>query len=239
MKHILPITAVLAAATLSHAAAQTPQSVTATFGDAYVGLSAGVLIPTDTDQTLTGAFAGAPVSGSGKLSYKPGVLVDLRAGYHFNPYLAAEADIAYSRYTYDSFDGTLTAGGFAVSGTKFDGHVTNWLGFVNAIVTPLGRKGFSPYVGAGIGASAYEAKVDSATVSNIGSFTVDSKTTNVDFAANAMVGFDYAVSDAVSVGARYRFIWTDSATTESSGGLTTESGNVRHHALSLTATYRF
>lgn len=238
MKHTAMIAAILAA-TATHASAQTMQGGTGRFGDAYFGLSAGALLPADTDQKIGGTLFGMPVSGSGKLRFKPGFIIDLRAGYHINPYLAVEGDLAYARYSYDKVAGQLNAGPLSNSEADFDGHVSNWLGFANAIVTPLGRSAFTPYVGAGIGFSSYEATVDSIGLGGLGRIAVASKTTNTDFAANALVGFDYAVTDALSVGARYRFIWTDSATSATTGGLTTEAGNARHHAVSAMATYRF
>jgi opacity protein-like surface antigen len=238
MKHTAMIAAILAA-TATHASAQTMQGGTRRFGDVYAGVSAGALFPADTDQKTSGTLFGVPVSGSGKMRFKPGFIVDLRAGYHLNPYLAVEGDLAYARYTYDKVVGQLTAGPLSIGESAFDGHVSNWLGFVNAIITPLGRSAFTPYVGAGIGFSSYEATVDAISVGGLGRVAVDSKTSNTDFAANALVGFDYAVTGAISVGARYRFIWTDSATSSATGGLTTEAGNARHHAVSATVTYRF
>lgn len=238
MKHIAMI-AVILAATVTHASAQTTQGGTQDFGNAYFGLSTGVMIPGDTDQKISGTFFGVPVSGSGKLRFKPGFIVDLRAGYHVNPYLAVEGDLAYARYSYDKVVGQLTAGPLPISESAFDGHVSNWLGFVNAVVTPLGRSAFTPYVGAGIGFSSYEATVDAISVGGLGRIAVSSKTTNTDFATNALAGFDYAVTHTISVGARYRFIWTDSATSATTGGLTTEAGNARHHVVSAMATYRF
>jgi hypothetical protein len=76
MKHIAMIAAILAA-TATHASAQTTQGGTRNFGNAYFGLSTGVLIPGDTDQKISGTIFGVPVSGSGKLRFKPGFIVDL------------------------------------------------------------------------------------------------------------------------------------------------------------------
>lgn len=237
MKFVVTIVATLIAAVAVPASAQTLQA-----GGLYVGLSAGALFPSGIDQTTRGTIAGLPVSGSGKLGFEPGAIVGARVGYQVNDYLAAEADLSYTRYRYDRMDGRLTAGPLAIDGSTFDGHVSKWLGFVNAVVTPWGRaglSGFSPYVGAGIGFSSYEAKVSSITAGSLGTLAVNSKTSKTDFAANAMVGIDYALTEHVSIGARYRFIWTDSAISETAGGITTESGNARHHVVATTLTYRF
>lgn len=233
------LVAALLAATVTHASAQPVPAGTSALGDAYVGVSAGALFANDTDQSISGSLSGVPVSGAGKLRFKPGFMIDLRVGYNINPYLAVEGDVGYARYSYDKVEGQLTAGTLSVNGSQFDGHVSNWLGFMNAIVTPLGRSTFTPYLGAGVGFSAYEATVNAISVNGLGRITVDSKTTNTDFAANALAGFDYAVTDSVSIGARYRFIWTDSATSSKTGDLTIAADNARHHVVSATTTYRF
>lgn len=234
MKSLMMSAAVLAAAMTSHASAQTVSA-----GGFYAGLSIGALVPSDTDQTTRGAVAGVPVSGSGKLGFKTGAAVGGRVGYRFGEHLAAEADLTYTRYRHDRLDGRLAVGPLAVDGAGFDGHVSKWLGFVNAVVTPWGRAGVTPYVGAGIGFSSYEATVNAIDTAAFGRLAMGSKTSKTDFAANAMAGVDWALTETVSVGARYRFIWTDSATTETSGGLTSEAGNARHHELATTLTYRF
>jgi len=239
MNRTLTVAAIITSAMISHASAQPALSVSQPFGDFYVGLSTGVLIPNDTDQKVTGTILGLPVSGAGKLHYKPGIIVDALVGYHINPYVAAEVDLAYARYEYDEIKGVLTVGPLTVNRSTFDGNVQYWMGFVNAIVTPLGRSGFSPYIGGGIGFSSYEAKINSISNPIVGVARINSTTTNTDFAANAIAGFNYAVSDNVAVGARYRFLWTDSARTATSSGLTSESSNAMHHILSATATYRF
>lgn len=221
------------------ARAQSAGSVTLPIGNAYVGFSAGALIPSDTRQSMGGTLYGMPVSATGKMRYKPGIIVDALVGYHLNPYLGGEFDLSYARYTYDRIDGTLHLGPTTVNGSNFDGNIQYWMGFANAIVTPWGRDRFVPYIGAGIGFSSYRARIDSASNPSLGTVAINSTTTNTDFAANALVGVDYAVDESFSLGVRYRYLWTDSARMVMSGTLTSDSSNATHHVLSARAVYHF
>jgi len=202
-------------------------------------VSAGALLPQDVHQTVSGSFFGLPVSGSGNFSYKPGFMIDGLLGYHYNDYLAAEADLAYSQYDDDKISGQIAVGPFVATGAKVDGNADTWWGFANGIVTPLGRAGFSPYVGGGLGFSAYDAKLNSITSSAFGVVPVNASTSGTNLAADAIVGFDYTVTSAFSLGARYRFIWTNSARTSTSMGITAKEDDALYHVFSVTAKYRF
>jgi opacity protein-like surface antigen len=233
------VVALLCAAPVPVVCAQPGQGATWQSGRLSVGVSAGVLMPGDTAQTVSGTALGLPVAARGTMSYKPGAIIDALAGYQFNDLVGGELTVSWARYDYDAIRGTLTAGPMTLHGGQVEGHVRYWMGFANAIVTPWGRARFSPYVGGGIGITDYVADLKSVDTGVLGRVALDSRTGHRDLAANAIAGFTYAVSPAVSLGARYRYLWTNSARTITSGGLTGHSSNATHHILSVTTSYRF
>jgi opacity protein-like surface antigen len=60
---------------------------------------------------------------------------------------------------------------------------------------------------------------------------------DTDFAADAIIGFDYAVSPQISIRARYQFLWVISAS--SGNGVTGSNSDFTGHVLTATATFRF
>lgn len=217
----------LAMPLLAHQAqAQMTVPATADFGRAYVGMGAGVVIPEDLHATFSGV-----VAGTGDLSFKAGPAFTGSIGYHLTDYLATEGEIGFATFDEDKFSGTI--GG--VSGSAaIDGRVNTVVGFGSLIVTPLGRAGFSPYIGAGAGFANFDEKVNS-----IGGIAVNSSSNETDFAANFLAGFDVPVGGRWSVGARYRFIWVNTASTSTSAGVTTKQDDFTAHVITATAKFRF
>ena len=205
-------------------------SVRQDIGNAYVGASAGLVIPNDVHETFSGTAPGA-INGSGDFSMKTGAAVTGLIGYHLNDYIAGEAELGYAAFDYDSFSGTFNG---VPSSVSIDGRVDTVLGFVNAIVTPIGRSRFTPYFGGGVGFASFDDKVDS-----IGGFAVNSSSSGTDFAANFIAGFDVAVADRWSVGGRYRFVWLDSGATASNGVTTIKRDNATFHVLTANASFHF
>ncbi len=195
-------------------------------GRAYVGASAGVVIPNDLHATFGGGIA-----GSGDFSFKAGGAGTGFIGYHFNDMLAGEGELGVTSADSDKFSGTLN--GVPVTAT-IDGSLTTVFAFANLIVTPLGRSGFSPYIGGGIGF----ASVDD-TINSIGGVGVASTGRETDFAANLMLGLDFAVADRWSVGARYRFVWINTASSASAGGINASIDDLTAHVITATATFHF
>ena len=202
------------------------QTAAVNIGNAYAGASLGIIIPDDLSATFSGA-----VAGTGNLTFYVGPAITGHVGYHFNKYLAAEGELGFAIFDAKNFNGTLN--GTAVF-TSADAHIHTITGFTNAIVTPLGRSGFSPYVGAGIGLVNFSEEVES-----VGGLEVESNSNETDFAANFIAGFDFAISGRWSVGGRYRFVWANTASMTTSGGITTSQGNFTAHLLTAAATFRF
>lgn len=195
-------------------------------GNAYVGLSGGAIIP----NKLHGTFSGTVV-GSGDLSFKAGAVGTGFIGYHLNSYLAVEGQGGYASFDEDNFSGTLNG----VSGSApINGRVNTVVGLGNVIVTPFGRSGFAPYFGAGAGYASFKEKVNS-----IGGIAANTSNTDSGVAADGILGFDAAVTDRWSIGARYQFLWVNIADTTTSNGVTTKQDNFTAHVITVTAAFHF
>jgi opacity protein-like surface antigen len=206
--------------------AQAPRYGAVNIGNAYVGVSGGVIIP----DKLHGNFSGAVV-GSGDLSFKTGAIGTGFVGYHFDPYFAAELEAGYASFDEDNFSGSLNG----ISGsTPISGKLNTVIGFGNLIVTPFGRSGFAPYIGVGPGVVYFDQ-----TVNSIGGIPVNTSSKETDFAANAIVGFEAALTNQLSLGARYRFIWANTSTNTTSGGVTTKQDDFTAHVVTANLTFHF
>jgi opacity protein-like surface antigen len=202
------------------------QTATMDIGKAYVGATAGVIIPEDLGATFSGALA-----GTGNLSFSAGPAFTGFVGYRINNYLAAEGELGFASFDETQFSGNFN--GVSVS-AAIDGRVNTVLAFANAIVTPIGRSGFSPYIGGGLGLVNFDEKVNT-----IGGLAVNTTSNETDVAANLIVGFDFPVSNRWSVGGRYRFVWVNTSSTSTSGGITTKQDDLTAHLLTATATFHF
>ena len=101
----------------------------------------------------------------------------------------------------------ITAGGVVA----LDGDVNAINGKVNLLFHPFDNKQFTPYIGGGLGLAAWEANLDSITF-NGSTLTVNGSEDGTDLTAEAIVGLDAAVSDSVTFGGRYTYLWTDTGT---------------------------
>jgi opacity protein-like surface antigen len=226
------VTAALLGA-LGEAEAQQP---TLTLGNAYVGVSGGGIIPEDMDFNVAGGIV-----GSGQLTFKNGYAFTGYAGYHFVPWLAGELELGYSAFDLDKLTGTFTVPGVgtATGSAGLSGDVSTFFGFGNVILSPWTTPNWHPYFGGGIGFADTETKLNSVFVSGAGSVAVGSKQTEADFAANALAGLDYNFPGGIAIGARYRFVWVNTAATSSSGGITVHNGDLMAHVITANLSVRF
>lgn len=217
--------------------AQQPR--TATWGKFYAGITAGAVIPEDVNLSASGTVGGVASSASGKISYKNAAAVSGLVGYHLNDYLAGEAELGYASVDYDHITGSGTVGSVTFSGTAtVNGHTDVLTGMVDGIVTPMGRSRISPYVGAGVGFANLDSHLDSVSAAGV-TQTVNASESETDFAFNVLAGIDFAVTDSLSLGARYRYLWINTSSSSTSAGLTTKSGDTTAHVITANATWRF
>lgn len=190
----------------------------------YGNISGGAFTPTDTDfsaavsDSAFGVTVNAAVTAD--ISSETGHAVFGTIGKKLNNFFSVEGSLGYVKAELDdaSFDAAvtftsgatnlaITAGGVA----ELDGDINAVNGKVNLIFHPLDNKKFTPYVGGGVGFAAWEANLDSVTF-NATTLTVNGSEDGTDLTAEAIVGLDAAVSDSVTFGGRYTYLWTDTGT---------------------------
>lgn len=217
----------ISVALLAHDAhAQATRYGAINIGNAYAGISGGVIIPDKLHANFSGAIA-----GSGDLSFKVGPVGTGFVGYHLDDYLAGELEVGYASFDEDNFSGTLNG----VSGSAtINGNLKTIIGFANVIVTPFGRSGFVPYIGAGPGFAYFDENINS-----IGGIPVNETSKETEFAANIVAGFEAAVGARWSLGARYRFVWANTSSSTTSFGTTTKEDAFTAHIITANATFHF
>lgn len=191
------------------------QSVTERDSGLYLHGNVGALWPTDVEFDTSTSLSGTTLSATGEFSFDPGFAVSAGPGYRFNEYIAAEAEVGYGRFTYDSVEGNLTltnaaGSSLTVSGeADVEGDVSVVSGLVSAVVTPLGLNTVNPFLGVGVGVAHFNDEIDS--ISSGGTtLQVNSDESRTDFMAQGIGGLDVTVTEAVSLGGQYRLVWVNS-----------------------------
>ena len=103
---------------------------------------------------------------------------------------------------------------------------------------PFHNLSFSPYIGGGIGFARTSSHINSLN-DGVTTLTVDSNDSKTVFAADALVGFDVPVAKGFSLGGRYQYLWINSGTTSTAGGVTGKEGNFGANIITAQATFKF
>jgi opacity protein-like surface antigen len=122
-------------------------------------------------------------------------------GKHLGDYFSLEAEISYSRADASSFAVTLpvqVAGSLTGSGSMLTGMINAFVG------TNVGS--IRPYIGGGAGFGYFTASniQDPLNPSPAGPLLDGS---DIGLAAQAMAGIDFAVTDTMTIGGRYRYLY--------------------------------
>lgn len=199
----------------------------------YLGLGVGPIIPQSVTANLNGTIV-----GSGTLKFNASGFVGLLIGYRFSDHLGVEGEGGWTLYDSYSLTGTFSRSGVRLPGAiPLNGDMHTWLGLVNAVYRPR-RQGarLAPYLGAGIGAAGLQWLVESRPG---GTIPLRLEGGSVGFAADAMVGVEYAFSRRLSLGGRYNFVRiVNDGPTISGGGVVLRHSNPNIHLLQLVGTYR-
>ena len=181
----------------------------------YVGFGAGADFPSDIPFSVHVNAAGLAVAVTGHVNLDTSAAGSATFGYRFNDYFATEGEFGYADFGISSINLKVSALGLSKSG-KFglDGDVETFTGFANLVVTPWGHNRFTPYIGGGIGFGNTNTKVKSVSVPGLGALPISQSNSETDFAAQAIVGVDFALTSRFDIGARYKFFWIDSGQTE-------------------------
>jgi opacity protein-like surface antigen len=215
------------------AAAQNQPSAMFKVDQFYAGIAVGPIWSQDVSVQLSG-----PITGSGRLLFNPAGLIGGYAGYELNDQLAAEFEVDWSLYDPFSLSGSFVGPGGRFTGLALDGDFDTVLGMASIICRPLGKSSrWMPYIGSGIGF----ADLNWSITNRPGSATqLNVRGSALDFAADARLGLDYALTDRITVGGAYRLVWIDAnGGTLTGGGITLVHGDVYAHVLMATARWRF
>lgn len=226
----------------------------------YIGAGPGVLAPSSVNLSISGAVhedtgLNTSHSGPGKVTFGRQRMASAFAGYYVLPWLRAEADVDYAVGEAKTFSFDLHAGDGDDESNAFPlpGTLSTFILTGNVMVSPWSYGGFTPYIGGGVGAARvqWQSGVFPWALTDADSVNFLVMKTRTVIAADAILGLDYAVTNHLSVGARYRFLWlgtggsisgpgTEAGAGPSAGAvLTVKSGNMTAHALSAVLSWRF
>jgi len=203
----------------------------------YVGVDAGVIVPESISLKGSETSGGTTVTFNGDLNFETGAATGLTLGYHVNPFVAVEGNFEYAGFDLHSLSGTVSVSGVgsASGSVGLQGHLDTFNGLFNAIWSPFGAAnwhGLSPYLGAGVGFSHISQEVTGVGGTSLASsFSED----DTDFAANGIVGVDFAVMPQLTVGARYRLLFVNTSSNDSG----VSSGDFIGHVITANATWHF
>jgi opacity protein-like surface antigen len=215
------------------ASAQDAQRPVLNWDNAYIGFGVGPIIPLDASARLSGTL-----NGSGKLKFNPAAVLGPFVGYKFTDQVAAEAEVDWSLFDPRTLSGSFSGPGGAFSEIPLNGYLNTVTGLVNGFYRPLGDEArFSPYLGGGLG---FATLLWSATSRPNGTIPLAVKGNSTNLAADAMVGLDYRITNKISLGGRYRFLWINANGDSLSGnGVVLTHGDALINEFMATGTYRF
>jgi len=172
-------------------------------------------------------FFGENVSGS-KVKADPGFRLGMAAGYQFNPYLAAEAEVGFMDNNIDSITG---------ASRLHDASFWNVPFLVNAKLQYPNRSLITPYVGAGVGFSATGFDIDYVRIGRVEAWGSDSAAV---FAWQAFAGLRYTLNERMGVAVEYRYFWSDDAEFDADWGYGRLGfGSITTHVISLAFNFQF
>ena len=211
---------------------------------------AGVFIPQSESWSGSGAISGLPFTATGKLSSNTGWAIGGLLGYSFEDvpdwrWLNIDLTAGYVSSSFNHFAGTLTVPGLgSVPGPiPLSGDFHTYAGFVNFLATPFGNRALlgnkvTPFIGIGPGIASTTAKLQSFSLSGM-ALPVNDSSSETDFAFDATLGVDYALSQQWDLGIAYQYTWIDTRHLGSSGSISANSGSSTGHSIGLVLEYRF
>lgn len=236
--------ALLAAASTAQAQQAQPSSQPNDFafnlGPLHLGGLAGSTTTQDIRWSGTGNLGGLGFSGSGKLRFNTGASVAGFASIPVNRYMSLVGQLAYASTTFDRFNGRFTLDGLGTSTQplKVGGRIDTLTGFATALVTPIGRRTWTPYVGIGIGFNHAATSLNDIAGGGL-SIPINKKTGETDLAMNALAGLDYSFDDHWAAGVVYQYIRVAPGHLGSGGSIQSQSGFVQVHFFGGIVVYNF
>ena len=187
-------------------------------GDTRASSYAGVFIPQVETWRGSGVLGGLPFNATGKLSSNVGWTMGAGIGHTFDnvpgwEWLNIDLSVGYVASTFSHFEGTIAIDGVGSfpGSDRLAGQYHTAAGFVNFLATPWGIRGLmddkiTPFFGVGPGIASSTAKIQSISVGGL-TFPINGTSSETDFAFDAIVGADYAISERWELGLAYQYTW--------------------------------
>ena len=200
----------------------------------YLGIGVGPIIPQSVNANVTGT-----IFGSGTLQFNASGFVGLLIGYRIRDHFGIDAESGWTLYDSHDLVGTFSrSAGPLAADIPLNGDMHTWLGLVNFVYRPRrSSTRLAPYFGAGVGAAGLEWLVDSRPGGNI---IVSLRGGSVSFAADAIAGVEYSLTERFSFGGRYNFVHLASdVPTINGSSITLSHSTPEIHLLQMIGTFRF
>lgn len=178
----------------------------------YAGVAGGAVFPNAFDTTVQINLGGEKLKATADMQFDAGQAVGGLIGYAVTRRIAIEAELGHASFAMDRLEVGLSKGRHSLEGTvKVDGDVEAWTGFGNVVVAPLGVGIVTPYVGAGAGFASFDFDVKAVDLFG-GQVAVGAEQSETRPALKGIVGANLALGYHFGIGARYSYIWADTAT---------------------------
>jgi opacity protein-like surface antigen len=178
----------------------------------YAGVAGGAVFPNEFDTSVEIDIGGTKVKASADMQFDTGQAVGGLIGYAVTKRIAIEADLGHATFAMDQLDLSLSKGHHSLEGAvKVDGNVDAWTGFGNVVVAPLGVGILTPYVGAGAGFAHFDFDIKAADIFG-GQIPIGAEESATKLALKGIVGANLALGYHFGIGARYSYIWANTAT---------------------------
>ncbi len=208
-------------------------------GSFRIGIFAGAFLPNQLDWNGQGTITGLPFSAQGKITLHNGPIAGALIGYSINDYIGADLNVGSISSDLEKLDGIMSLPSGAISGSfSLAGNLRTIFGFLNVIVTPFGGGRFSPYVGAGPGVTFSRAKLRSVNL-GLSAMPINSKSSEADFAIDAILGIDFKLTPKLELGASYEYVWINTRELGSGAGIAATTGGMSGHILNAVLEYHF
>lgn len=178
----------------------------------YAGVAGGAVFPHDFDTSVKIDIGGTKLKATADMQFDTGQAVGGLIGYAVTKRIAIEAELGHATFAMDQLDLSLSKGRHSLEGSvKVDGDVDAWTGFGNVVMAPLGVSIITPYVGAGAGFAHFDFDIKAADIFG-GQIPIGADQSETKLALKGIVGANLALGYHFGIGARYSYIWANTAT---------------------------
>ncbi len=178
----------------------------------YFGVAGGAIWANQFDTSVDVKIGKEQLKATAGVTFDTGQSVGGLIGYGISRHIAVEAEIGHANIDMDRLKFGLSSPGHgSLSGSiGIDGNIEAWTGFANLLVAPTGVGILTPYFGGGVGAAYFNGDVELVSILG-GNLPIGDSKSETDLALKAIAGINLALSPHFGIGARYSYLWVDTA----------------------------